>query len=45
MDIVNDAGSAPIRIWTQDVEASPLQQLRSIARLPFIHPEYRTQRN
>jgi tRNA-splicing ligase RtcB (3'-phosphate/5'-hydroxy nucleic acid ligase) len=37
MKVIHDAGSVPVRIWTDDVEPSALQQLRNIARLPFIH--------
>lgn len=36
--IIHDAGSRPIRIWTDDVEATALQQLRNLAQLPFIAP-------
>jgi tRNA-splicing ligase RtcB len=32
-----DEGSAPVKIWTTDVEASALQQLHNMATLPFIH--------
>src|SRR4051812_43403575 len=38
MRTLQDPGSSPVRIWTEDVEPSALQQLRNIARLPFIHP-------
>ena len=31
-----DEGSRPVRIWTEDVEAEALAQLKNIARLPFI---------
>lgn len=27
----------PVKIWTDDVEESALQQLRNISRMPFIH--------
>jgi tRNA-splicing ligase RtcB (3'-phosphate/5'-hydroxy nucleic acid ligase) len=39
MKTIQDAGSVPVKIWTEDVEPAALQQLRNIARLPFIHPE------
>ena len=32
-----DDGSAPVKIWTDDIEASALQQLHNMATLPFIH--------
>jgi tRNA-splicing ligase RtcB len=35
--VVHDEGSVPIKLWTDDVEASTLQQLKNIARLPFIY--------
>ncbi len=37
MKVIHDAGSVPVRIWTEDIEPSALQQLRNLARLPFIH--------
>src|SRR3954468_4793711 len=36
MRIIQDEGSRPIKIWTEDVEDSALAQLRNIAKLPFI---------
>lgn len=27
----------PVKIWTDDIEGSALQQLRNISRMPFIH--------
>ena len=38
MHIIHEAGSRPIKIWTDDVDESALQQLRNIAKLPFVHP-------
>ena len=38
MKVVHDAGSRPIKIWTEDIEDSAMQQLRNIATLPFIDP-------
>src|SRR5262247_3069521 len=35
---IEEQGAVPIRIWTDDIEASALQQLRNVARLPFVHP-------
>lgn len=34
--VINEVGSRPIKIWTDEVEDSALQQLKNIARLPFI---------
>ena len=36
--VIHEDGSRPIKIWTEDVEDSALQQLKNIAKLPFIHP-------
>jgi tRNA-splicing ligase RtcB len=30
-------GSCPVKVWTTDIEATALQQLRNMATLPFIH--------
>src|SRR5688572_31464125 len=38
MKTIHDSGSRPIRLWTDDVEDSAMQQLRNIATLPIIHP-------
>ena len=34
--VINDEGSRPIKIWTDEVEDTALHQLKNIARLPFI---------
>lgn len=34
--VINETGSRPIKIWTNEVEASALQQLKNLAQLPFI---------
>jgi tRNA-splicing ligase RtcB len=34
--VLHDEGSRPIKIWTDEVEASALTQLKNLARLPFI---------
>jgi len=34
--VIQDEGSRPIKIWTDDVEASALAQLKNLSRLPFI---------
>lgn len=36
--VIHDVGSRPIKIWTDSVETSALQQLKNVAQLPFIHP-------
>lgn len=35
--ILQDEGSRPIKIWTDDVEPAAIAQLKKIAKLPFIH--------
>lgn len=32
-----DQGEVPVKIWTDEIDARALQQLRNIATLPFIH--------
>jgi tRNA-splicing ligase RtcB len=34
--VIYETGSKPIKIWTDDVEPDALQQLKNIARLPFV---------
>ena len=34
--VIQDVGSRPIKIWTDEVEASALTQLKNLSRLPFI---------
>jgi tRNA-splicing ligase RtcB len=34
--VVHEEGSVPIKIWTKDVETEALNQLKNIARLPFV---------
>ena len=34
--VIQDEGSRPIKIWTDEVEASALTQLKNLSRLPFI---------
>lgn len=38
MRTIAKEGSRPIHIWTDDVEASAMQQLANMATLPFLHP-------
>lgn len=35
--VLQDEGARPIKIWTEEVEASALTQLKNLARLPFIN--------
>lgn len=35
--VIQDEGARPIKIWTDEVEASALQQLKNLSRLPFIN--------
>jgi tRNA-splicing ligase RtcB len=37
MRVITEEGSRPIKLWTEDIEAGALQQLKNIAKLPFIH--------
>jgi tRNA-splicing ligase RtcB (3'-phosphate/5'-hydroxy nucleic acid ligase) len=37
MKITQDEGARPIKLWTDDIEDAAFQQLRNIARLPFVH--------
>lgn len=32
-----DEGSAPVKVWTKDIEESALKQLHNLSTLPFIH--------
>ncbi|RYZ65375.1 MAG: RtcB family protein, partial [Proteobacteria bacterium] len=34
---LDEPGRVPVKIWTDDVEASALDQLRKLSSLPFIH--------
>lgn len=34
--VIKEEGSVPIKIWTNDIEPEALQQLKNLARLPFI---------
>jgi tRNA-splicing ligase RtcB len=34
--VIQDEGTRPIKVWTDEVEASALTQLKNLARLPFI---------
>lgn len=35
--VIQDEGARPIKIWTDEVEATALTQLKNLARLPFIN--------
>jgi len=35
--VIQEEGSRPIKIWTDEVEASALAQLKNLSRLPFIN--------
>lgn len=35
--VIHEEGDRPIHIWTQDIDDGALQQLKNIAKLPFIH--------
>jgi tRNA-splicing ligase RtcB len=34
--VINEEGSRPIKIWTDEIEDAALTQLKNLARLPFI---------
>jgi len=36
--VIQDAGSRPIKVWTEHVEGTALQQLKNMAKMPFIAP-------
>lgn len=36
--VLKEDGSRPIKVWTDDIEAEALEQLRNLATLPFVHP-------
>src|SRR5262245_2575023 len=36
MKVIQEKGARPIKLWTDDVEESALQQLKNIAKLPFV---------
>lgn len=36
MRVIHEEGSRPIKLWTEDIEDGALQQLKNIAKLPFI---------
>lgn len=38
MKIIHEEGSLPIWLWDEATEDSAMQQLRHIAKMPFIHP-------
>jgi tRNA-splicing ligase RtcB len=38
MNVTQAVGERPIKLWTEDVEASAMEQLHNIAGLPFIDP-------
>ena len=38
MQITQEPGARPVKVWTDDIEPAAMQQLRNVARLPFVHP-------
>lgn len=36
--VIKDEGSRPIKIWTNDIEPEAIEQLKNLAKMPFIHP-------
>jgi tRNA-splicing ligase RtcB len=37
MQTIKPLGGVPIKVWTNDIEAEAIEQLKNTARLPFIH--------
>jgi tRNA-splicing ligase RtcB len=37
MRVIIEEGARPIKLWTEDIEPGALQQLKNIAKLPFVH--------
>jgi tRNA-splicing ligase RtcB len=35
--VIHEEGSRPIHLWTEDIDDGALQQLKNVAKLPFIH--------
>lgn len=35
--VIREEGGRPIKIWTDDIDEGALQQLKNIAKLPFVH--------
>jgi tRNA-splicing ligase RtcB (3'-phosphate/5'-hydroxy nucleic acid ligase) len=35
--VIHEPGSAPVKVWTNDIEGQAREQLRLLATLPFIH--------
>lgn len=35
--VIHDEGSRPIHLWTEDIDDGAMQQLKNVAKLPFIH--------
>ena len=35
-NVINEEGLRPIKIWTDDIEIEAINQLKNIARLPFV---------
>ena len=35
--VIHEEGSRPVKIWTHDIDDGALQQLKNVAKLPFIH--------
>jgi RNA-splicing ligase RtcB len=35
--VIHEPGHAPVKVWTNDIEAQAYEQLRLLSSLPFIH--------
>ena len=36
--VITAPDARPIKVWTDDIDANALAQLKNVARLPFVHP-------
>ncbi|MBO7174108.1 MAG: RtcB family protein [Burkholderiaceae bacterium] len=34
--VISDTGAVPVKIWTDDVDVGSIEQLKNVARLPFV---------
>lgn len=35
--VIKEDGAVPVKVWTDDIEAGALDQLKNLAKLPFVH--------
>ena len=34
--VIEETGAVPVKIWTDDVDIGSIEQLKNVARLPFV---------